>query len=434
MPFSRPRWLAAFVAFCAAISALYACAHNKAQTPSRSDDAQALTMTGALSNGLVKTGASAQLVARVSLEARPLDKKDRPPVNLALLVDTSGSMEGKPIEDARAASLALVESLQPKDRLAVVVFHSKTEVLLPSTTIEDAGKDEVKKKIRAMTARGTTDMAGGLAAAIEEVARHMQGDGINRVLLLGDGVPNESAQLMPLVQGAADRGISVTALGLGPDYDELLMGKIAQTTGGRFHYVSDSSKVAAFFQEEIVRLQRVYAKNAILELTAGPGVSIDAVVGQEISRVGNVVRVNVGDISLGDKRDFIVRLSTGARPHDGAPIELMDAALKFTAASGGSALERNVFLGAHAASDDAKIAAARDPKVLDAAAKAQAAADTLEQIRRARDSDRPRSQNEPRSPGGARPAPAPIAPAPAMAPEKRMEMHDEAMQVLQGMR
>jgi Ca-activated chloride channel family protein len=323
----------------------------------------------------------------------------------------------------------MLESLQPKDRLAIVVFHSKTEVLLPSTTIEDAGTDEVKKKIRAMAARGTTDMTGGLSAAIEEVSRHMQGDGINRVLLLGDGVPNESAQLMPVVQSAADRGISITALGLGPDYDELLMGKIAQTTGGRFHYVSDSSKVAAFFQEEIVRLQRVYAKNAILELTAGPGVSIDAVVGQEISRVGNVVRVNVGDVSLGDKRDFIVRLSTGSRPHDGAPIELMDAALKFAAASGGGALERNVFLGAHASSDDAKIAAAKDPKVLDAAAKAQAAADTLEQIRRARDSDRPRSQAEPRSPGAARPSPAP-----AMAPEKRMQMHDDAMQVLQGMR
>jgi Ca-activated chloride channel family protein len=393
------------------------------------DGSPALALDGAVSSKLLKKGVSTQLAARVVYEARPLDRKERPPVNLALLVDTSGSMDGKPLEDARAASLALLNSLQASDRLAVVVFNSKAETLLPSTAIEDVDLDDVRKKLRSMRAHGTTDMSGGLTAAIEEVSRALSSDGINRVLLLGDGVPNEGAAIPALAQNAAGRGISITSLGLGADYDETLMGKIAQTSGGRFHYVSDSSKVAAFFREEIVRLQKVYAKNATLVLTPGPGVTIDEVVGQETSRDGKIVRVNLGDISLGDKREIVVRLTTTPGLHDGAPLELMDAELRFTPASGRGSSDKSAFFGAHVSTDDAKIAASRDEEVIRAAVRAQAAADTLEQIRRSRESDKPRPT--PQAAPAALPAPQAAQPA-KMPAAQRMKMHDDAMQTLQA--
>jgi Ca-activated chloride channel family protein len=94
--------------------------------------------------------------------------------------------------------------------------------------------------------------------AITEVTRHLDKEGVNRVVLVGDGVPNDDRQILPLVAQAAAQGISVTALGLGNDYDETLMGHIAQLSGGRFFDVS--AKVASFFSEEVTGLHKVVAR------------------------------------------------------------------------------------------------------------------------------------------------------------------------------
>lgn len=87
--------------------------------------------------------ASGAMVARIGLSARTRSATQRPTVNLALLVDTSGSMEGRAIADARAASLALIASLAPDDRIAVVVFNSKAEVLLPSTRLQETSAKDL---------------------------------------------------------------------------------------------------------------------------------------------------------------------------------------------------------------------------------------------------------------------------------------------------
>ena len=108
-------------------------------------------------------------------------------------------------------------------------------------------------------------------------------------------MPNDATTVRDMAANAGSQGISITALGLGPDYDETLMGSIAQVSGGRFHYVEDSSKIATFFDEEISRLSRAEAKNAYVELVPGPGVSIDAVVGQPWTHEGNHARIQIGD-------------------------------------------------------------------------------------------------------------------------------------------
>jgi hypothetical protein len=140
-------------------------------------------------------------------------------------------------------------------------------------------------------ATGTTDMASGLRMAITEVTRHLDEEGVNRVVLVGDGVPNDDRQILPLVAQAAAQGISVTALGLGNDYDydydydydETLMGHIAQLSSGRFFYVDDSAKVASFFSEEVTRLHEVVARHAVLDVRPGPGVTVTGVVGGSFS-------------------------------------------------------------------------------------------------------------------------------------------------------
>ncbi len=348
------------------------------------EDPNILELAATLGNRYVPSGTASDMVARVRIDAHSVVGANRPPINVALVVDTSGSMEGQPIADARAATAALLDSLRAGDRLSVVVFHSETELLLPSTLIDESQLDDIRARIDRMEARGTTDLSGGLQAGLEEVTRYFDARGINRVVLLSDGVPNDPAMVRPLAQAAGERHIAVTALGLGLDYDEVLLGDVATASGGRFHYVADSSEVATVFRDEVLHMARTVARNVFVELRPGPGVTIQSVAGPTISEANGRVYVNVGDLSEGDSRDLLVRMSVEGR-REGAAVELMDAVMTFDdAAFDAGHFERRLFLGARATADEGELASGRDVSVERDAARMTAAAVTVEAIRLAR--------------------------------------------------
>jgi len=435
----RAARVAGLVAVTGLAAATLACGHGSSKTPS-GPETPAVTVDAALGNKLVKANASGAMVARIGLAARTRSATKRPPVNLALLVDTSGSMEGKAIADARAASLALIGSLAPEDRIAVVVFDSKAETLLPSTRLDDADAKDLRKKIESMKATGTTDMADGLRMAIHEVIAHLDREGVNRVVLVGDGVPNEDREILPLVAQAAAQGVSVTALGLGDDYDETLMGRIAQQSGGRFFYVQDSSKVASFFSEEVTRLHKVVARHAVLEVRPGPGVTVTGVVGRQFSSLDRGVSVALGDLSLGEQAEVVVELASSPAKQ-GANVEVLDAVLRYEDGVGGAEHEERVFVGAKSTDDVAAIAEGHVKSVEDAFARAKDAAATLQKIEIQR-SHQNANQNRPMPappaaamPGAASPT-APKRPSAAsddkmLSPVQMREEHDRAMRNFQ---
>ena len=407
-------------------------------------DAHAVTAEGSLSNRFVAADKATSVAARLVVQARVLERSGRPPVNLALVVDTSGSMEGRAIEDARAASKALLGALTPNDRIAVVSFGSTTDVILPSTRLGDADLPKLRARIDAMKAVGTTDMSGGLRAGVGQVAEHLEQEGVNRVILLGDGNPNDEAPVKGIAADAGSRGISITVLGLGPDYNETLMGAVAQVTGGTFHYVGDSTKLAAFFGEEVVRLNRVYAKNAVVQLVPGPGVHVSKIVGQGGA---SGLTIPIGDITLGETREIVARLE--APPHrDGAAVELLDAVLRFDDVASGTTVEQRVFFGAHATASSDVLKSGHDDAVEHAVNKAEAAAKTLEAIDAARRGDVGKAQQRVKDAKAsgyklddelvdALPSVAPAAAQPN--PEQQLrgnevvrKAHDDAMKVLQS--
>lgn len=428
-----------WVAFAAVAAVSLACGHGP-KAPA-GPETSAVALDAALGNKFVKAGASGAMVARIGLAARKRSAQSRPPVNLALLVDTSGSMEGKAIADARAASLALIGSLAPQDRISVVVFDSKAEILLPSTQLDDADAKDLRKKIEGMKATGTTDMASGLRLAIHEVTAHLDREGVNRVVLVGDGVPNDDREILPLVAQAAAQGISVTALGLGNDYDETLMGRIAQQSGGRFFYVEDSSKVASFFSEEVTRLHKVVARHAVLEVRPGPGVTVTGVVGRTFSGLERGVAVQLGDLSLGEQAEVVVELAS-LPAKQGANVEVLDAVLKYEDGVGGAQHEERVFVGAKSTEDAASIAEGHVKSVEDAFARAKDAAATLEKIesqRNRQNANQNANQNRPMpspSPAAAPPMTAPKRASAAderlLSPEQMREQHDRAMRNFQA--
>jgi Ca-activated chloride channel family protein len=341
-------------------------------------------------NRFARADQRGEALVRLRLTARAMRDAPRPPINLGLVVDTSGSMEGDAIRDARAASLLLLDSLQEGDRLAVVSFDTDTQVLVPSTRLDKNTILRAREQIGAMKARGTTDLAGGLRVAIDQVARGFEPNGVNRIVLLGDGVPNDEAPVLPLAQLAARDTIPITVLGLGVDYNETLMNAIAQQSGGKYHFVRESSAVAGVFKDELLRLRRVIARNAVLRLMPGPGVTVEEVLGVPATR-GAETTVSLGDLSEGEQRDVVVRLSVAGR-RAGSVEEIMDSELSFDAmTAGGVRVAERSFVSERSTADAKELAAGLDVDVERSAVRVDVAAKIVSAIALARGGNLPQA-------------------------------------------
>ena len=352
-PSTRPPWvlLSMMLAACAAHPPAKLASHPAIALAA---DPKLVDMTVEATTPLVLANASTELGIRVRITANDLPDAKRPPLNLGLVLDTSGSMEGASIDAVRASAATLVDKLRDGDRIAIVAFHSRVDVLVPSIIVSPATRPRLEHAIAGIHAHGTTDLAGGLATALAEVRQHQLAQGVNRIVLLSDGVPNTSAQLPNLIAQTHQLGITVTSLGLGVDYDTALMTEIARDTGGEFHYLEKPEEVSAVFDHELMKMTTIVGRGLQLRLAPGPGVTIEAMPGLSPAGDGSFF-ATVGDLPAGETRDLMIPVRVAARG-DGSTAELTDATLTFDDVIGGSGpQQRTGYVGAKASSDAAKV-------------------------------------------------------------------------------
>ncbi len=359
-----------------------------------------LELEWSLGNELVPAERSSEMLARIHIQAPEALDLPRPPARVVLVVDTSASMRGEAIDGAKQAAVELVDTLADGDSFSLVVFHSRTEVLMDATIIGDQSRVAAKAQIERMQAWGTTDLSGGLAAALAQLSmaplsmdpegRVDLGRGISaaggpdpqvleRVVLLGDGVPNDPSPIPALAQQFAARGAEVTALGYGLEYDETMLAGLAEQTHGGFRFIDDPDAVASVFRDEVLHIQRTVAQNLGLGLALGPGVEIIEVVGHAVTWNPGQRRMEValGSISEGQEIELMIRLAVGPH-HDGATVELSDIELAYVDVHTGTGarFERD-FLLARASADDAAIEAGEDRDLARIGARARTSAATL---------------------------------------------------------
>jgi Ca-activated chloride channel homolog len=327
----------------------------------------------------------AEMFVRVRLTGLKLQTEKRPPINLVLVADTSGSMVGQAIEREKEACAKLVDALGESDTLAIVTFGTKPRVLVPAAKLNAKTRAEAKASIASIVAEGTTDLSGGLATGLNQLGTFWAADRINRVVLLGDGVPNDPAAIPAHVARAKSMNAPITSLGLGPEFDETLMAKIAQDSGAAFHFIDDASRVSSVFEQEITQMKRMAARNAQIELSAGPGVEILEVVGVPAS-VGKVTHVNVGDLGEGQVREVVVRVKVAARK-DGANIELLDASTSYVDAATNVAMAAGAFRAISASANAGTVTEGRNVEVEHLAARLQVADGIVQSIASARAGD-----------------------------------------------
>ncbi|MBZ4334023.1 VWA domain-containing protein [Corallococcus interemptor] len=287
-------------------------------------------LTGKLSGAYVKAGPG-EAFAVFELKARAPEKQQRVPVNLALVVDRSGSMDGSKLVDAKRAAQELVRQLRDGDRLALVHYGSDVKVV-PSVEINDATRRELLSTIDAIQVNGGTHMSGGLAAGADAVRTYAKQYRVTRAILLSDGEPTEGVTtndgLFSAVGRMREAGITVSALGVGSGFNDTLMRGMAERGGGFSGFVSDSSELAAIFTRELEQAASTVARDVSLTLTLPPGVSGVEVMGLPSTRDGNAVRIPLYDLTGGQSARVVAKLTLDA-PANAADMNVLDASASY---------------------------------------------------------------------------------------------------------
>ncbi len=286
---------------------------------------------------------------------------ERPPVNLALVLDRSGSMEDKgKLEYAKRAAKLVVQSLGPRDRVAIVEYDDRINVLWPSAPVENIR--EIHRRIDSLTSRGSTNLTGGMMRGVDEVLEHFDARDLNRVVLLSDGLANQGVtdayDIARLVRGARRDGVRISTIGLGLDYDENLMQSIAENGAGNYHYVEHPSQIARIFEEELSTLVRTTARDIDLRLEHSDAVKNINVLSMEDARAEGLA---VGDMFAGESQTVMLRLDIDATQAD--TLDLGELTVSFVDARTGEKQSRVVGLTLAASSNAQTVAEARDSDV-----------------------------------------------------------------------
>ena len=195
------------------------------------------------------------------------------PLDLALSVDRSSSMKGPKLFEVKHSLLNLLDQLRSEDLLTLVFFDNKPEVLADGQDI--SGRAGIEVALDRLVAQGGTTISGGLAAALERLmSRHSHARVSSLVLLTDGNTYGDEARCYELAGSARDRGVSITALGMGLDWNRELLDRLAAISGGSSNFVERPSDLQAVFDDVVMRLRATLASGMRLTLTPGPGVRI----------------------------------------------------------------------------------------------------------------------------------------------------------------
>ena len=268
---------------------------------------------------LIRSTHRSERFVLVELDAPPATSEHRrEPVNIAFVLDRSGSMGGRKIELARQAIEVAIDRLLPADRFAVVAYDDHIDVVVASTAASREAKDGAIRQIRGIDARGSTDLGGGWLKGAEQVALHQAaagGSGIHRVLLLTDGLANvgltDAGELARHAGELRARGIGTTTFGVGEDFDETLLQGMADAGGGHFYYIERPEQITALIASEVGELLEIVARDAAIEITAPDGMTISPLSPYRFEQRGSRSVLLLGDLVSGQHIEAVIRIKFG---------------------------------------------------------------------------------------------------------------------------
>ena len=247
---------------------------------------------------------------RVGLTGFRLQKEKVAPINVALVIDKSGSMQGEKLRSAKDAAIMAIERVRKDDIIAVVTYSHAAEVLLPATKATD--KKRLQTAINKLRAGGQTALHDGVEKGAQEVSKFLDRNRVNRIVLVSDVLanvgPSTPAELGRLGASLGQKNIAVTTIGLGLGYNEDLMTQLAEKSDGNHAFAENANDLARFFEYEFGDILSVVAQEVTVTIIGVEGVRPIRVLGREAEIQEKHISVKLNQLYSQQEKYVLVEL------------------------------------------------------------------------------------------------------------------------------
>ena len=274
-------------------------------------NAAAIDFSVSLATPVIKAGKTQTAFLKVGMTGFALPAQgERPPANVALVIDKSGSMAGDRIARAKQAATMAVHSLGANDIISVIAFDNTVEVVIPATRVTD--QPLITRAIQGIQAAGGTGLFAGVSKGAAEVRKFIDKNRVNRVILLSDGLanvgPSSPAELGQLGAALGRQGISVTTIGLGTAYNEDLMTQLAGFSDGNHAFVENARDLDRIFQREFGDVASVVAQEVELTIRLKHGIRPVRILGREGEMGRDTVRLRMNQLYSQQEKYVVVEV------------------------------------------------------------------------------------------------------------------------------
>ncbi len=255
--------------------------------------------------------AGGEVWLQIGLQAREATTKARTPLNLALVIDRSGSMDTADKMPYLKESLrTFLRTLAPDDIVAIIAYDTDAEVILPAQQVGDGAW--IQRTVDRIRPGGSTNLHGGMMLGFQEVDRNFDIRRNNRVLLLTDGIANQGVTDPTQIAQAAlaynQKGIYLSTIGLGRDFNDSLLNTLARQGQGAYHFIDSAQEMDKVFRAEVEGLVEKVAGEVTVAVQPLDGATLMEITGLEGTPPAAGAQVKLQDMGAGDSQVLLLRL------------------------------------------------------------------------------------------------------------------------------
>ncbi|NDY71891.1 hypothetical protein DO021_07475 [Desulfobacter hydrogenophilus] len=306
------------------------------------------------------------VILKITLDAPKVPENTaRPRVNIALVMDRSGSMGGTKIKMAKAAAMEALSRLGTDDVFSLVTYATDVTTLVPARKVRETGA--IINAIKGIEAGGNTALFGGVSQGAAQIRKHVEDDYIHRVVLLSDGLanvgPRNPVDLGRLGAGLFKENISVTTVGVGMDYNEDLMAQLAQKSDGNTYFAESGTDLPRIFAAELGNVLNVVAKQVVVTITLPSGIEPVGIIGREGRIRNNRIELSMNQLYGGQKKFALVEVRMKGQK-EGSSVEIAKADVSYQDPFSMESLNTQAKATARFSRNKAKVAASTNAQVV----------------------------------------------------------------------